>query len=60
MDHVKLNKITRGVWTLFAWSIPVTLVALVVGGALARGIAAERFERYLSVALVALGLLLIF
>lgn len=49
---------TVQVWRLFALSLPAVVIGLLVGGRVARGFSAATFERYLSVGLVALGVLL--
>jgi len=51
---------TGRVWTLFAFSIPSLGAAMLLGERLVRRTDPARFERYLSIVLVALGLLLIF
>lgn len=50
---------TGRVWTLFGFSLPSLGAAMLLGEKLARRTDADRFERYLSIVLVALGLLLI-
>ncbi len=50
---------TSRVWTLFAFSLPSLGAAMLLGERLVQRADPARFERYLSVVLVALGLLLI-
>jgi uncharacterized membrane protein YfcA len=50
---------TEDVWRLFLVSIPAVLLAIVLGKNLATLMKPEAFERYLSLALVILGLMLL-
>jgi uncharacterized membrane protein YfcA len=47
------------VWRLYAFSLPVIAVAVVLGRALNRRIPTDRFARFVDLALIVLGVLLI-
>ena len=50
---------TEEVWRLFLLSIPAVVLAIVLGQNLAKRMRPEAFDRYLSLALVVLGLMLL-
>jgi uncharacterized membrane protein YfcA len=50
---------TEDVWRLFLVSIPALVLAMLIGGNMAKRIRPKAFDRYLSLALVILGLMLL-
>lgn len=50
---------TKEVWRLFAWALPLIVLAIFLGRVLNRRIPTARFERFLDVALIVLGIVLI-
>ena len=50
---------TTRTWTLYAFALPLTFTAIFIGNVLARRVPSERLERFISVAVVVLGVTLV-